>query len=301
MANSARITTGNMPRLLQLGVDKILDHEKDSYKGPGSMIFKEVNAEKGFYEAVQLAGVGLASRKDEGSPISLDSVDQNWVYRWPIYTYEKSMRLSMEAIADNLYEDLLPKMARQQAKALQHTKDYLMAAVLNAAFSTVGPDSKVLCASDHPIQAGGTADNTVSLDISEDALEQMIIKADAIVNPDGLLADLKTLDLVVPSALRFEADRIVSSKYRSGTPDNDINAINNQAAIRRVIPWKRLTDTDAFFITTDAEDGLLVAKRQGVVTDSFKEPTTKDIIVSAMERYRCFFADFRCVIGSAGA
>jgi hypothetical protein len=301
MANSARVTTGNLPRLLQLGIDKILTHYKDTYKGPGSEIFQEAKTEKGFYEAVQLAGMGLATRKNEGAAITYDSVDQNWVYRWPIYTYEKSARVTMEAIADNLYEDLIPLMGKEQAKALAHNKDYQMAAVLNAAFSTAGPDGKALCASDHPIQAGGTSSNTVTLDISEDAIEQMVILVDGFLNPDGLLSDYETMNLVVPKELRFEADRIVNSKYRVASADNDISAINSQSVVKKIIPWKRLTDTDAFFITTNADNGLLVASRQGVTTDSFKDPTTKDIIVSAYERFRTFFADWRCVVGSPGA
>jgi len=109
------------------------------------------------------------------------------------------------------------------------------------------------------------------------------------------------MNLVVPKELRFEADRIVNSKYRVASADNDISAINSQSVVKKIIPWKRLTDTDAFFITTNADNGLLVASRQGVTTDSFKDPTTKDIIVSAYERFRTFFADWRCVVGSPGA
>lgn len=302
MANGARVTTGNLPRMLQYGLDKILDHLKDTYKGPGSMIFKDLKTEKAYFEAMQLAGAGLAALKGEGTPISTDSVDQNWVYRWPVYCYEKSFRVTFEAIDDNLYDDLIARFGKEQAKALQHTKDYLQAAVFNNAFAdTARPDGKVLCASDHPLQAGSTADNTVSLDMSEDAIEQMVIKANKIKSPDGLFGSVETRDIIVPVDLRFETDRVVSSKYRSGTPDNDISAIYNQGVINRVIPWKRLSDTDAFFITTNAEDGFTQITRQAVKTDSFKEPTTKDIIVSAYERYTPVCLDFRAVIGSAGA
>jgi hypothetical protein len=303
MANSARVTTGNLPRLLQLGIDKIIQHYMKSYKGVGMEIFTKVPAEKGFYEAVQLAGMGLASRKGEGAPITYDSVDQNWVYRWPIYAYEKSARVTMEAIADNLYEDLLPMMGKEQAKALAHNKDFQMAAVLNAAFSTTGPDGKVLCASDHPIQAGGTSTNLLSpaLDLSEDAIEQMVILVDKFVNPDGLLSDYNTQNLVVPIDLRFEADRIVNSRYRPGSADNDISAIYNQAVIKKVVPWKRLTDTDAFFITTDAENSLCIAQKKEIETRSFVDNFTYDVIVTAFERFRTFFADWRGLVGSAGA
>lgn len=300
MANSARITTGSLPRQLQYGLDAILKHLDTTYKGPGSQIFQEVKTEKGFFEAMQLAGMGMATLKGEGAPVTYDSIDQNWVYRWPILTYEKSGRVTMEAVQDNVYDDLLPEIGKQLAKGLAHNKDYQMATVLNNAFATTGPDGKVLCASDHPIQAGGTSSNTVTLDISEDAIEQMIILVDKFYNPDGLLSDYETDTLVIPVDLRFEADRIINSKYRVSSADNDISAINNQSVIKRIIPWKRLTDTDAFFITTTADKGLTVASRLGVQTDSFKDPTTKDVILTAFERFVAFYQDWRCVVGSPG-
>lgn len=303
MANSGRVTTGNLPRLLQLGIDKILKHYDKTYKGVGTQVFTSVPAEKGFYEAVQIAGMGLAAIKGEGAAVQMDSVDQDWVYRWPIIAYAKAARITMEAIADNLYEDQIPILGREIAKGLAHSKDFNMATVLNNAFSTAGPDGKVLVASDHPIQAGGTSSNllTPGLNMSEDAIEQMVTLIDTMVNPDGLMSDYNSKDLIIPVQLRFEADRIVNSRYRVNSADNDISAVNNQNIIKRVIAWKRLTDTNGFFLTTDAPDGLLIAQKESVKTDSFKEPTTMDVLVTAYERYRAFFANWYCIVGSQGA
>lgn len=303
MANSGRVTTGNLPRLLQLGIDKILRHYDKTYEGVGMQVFTKVAAEKGFYEAVQVAGMGLAAIKGQGAAVSMDSVDQDWVYRWPIIAYAKAARITMEAVADNLYEDQIPILGREIAKGLAHTKDFNMAAVLNAAFSTTGPDGLCLCSASHTVQAGGTTSNllTPGLNLSEDAIEQMVTLIDQMVNPDGLQSDYVSRNLIIPVQLRFEAERVVNSKFRVGTADNDISAINSQNTIQKIIPWKRLTDTNAFFITTDAPDGLMIAQKEAVKTDSFKEPTTMDTIVTAYERYRAFYAEFRAVVGSQGA
>lgn len=303
MANSGRITTGSMPRLLQKGIDKILEHYSKTYKGVGDEVFERIVAEKGFYEAVQLAGMGYAAIKGQGAPVQMDSVDQDWVYRWPLIVYAKAARITMEAIEDNLYEDQIPILGREIAKGLAHTKDFQQAQVLNNAFSVAGPDGKVMCATDHPIQAGGTSSNLLSpgLNMSEDAIERMVTLADQLVNPDGLPSDYDTMDLVVPIELRFETDRVVNSRYKVDSSDNTISAIYNQSVIKRVIPWKRLSDSNAFFLTTNAPNGLLLAVKEGVKTDSFKEPTTMDVLVTAYERYVAFYAEFRKVIGSQGA
>jgi len=303
MANSGRITTGSEPRLLQAGIDLILQHRKEAYKGVGMKIFESVQAEKGFYEAVQLAGMGYAAIKGQGAPVQVDSVDQDWVYRWPIIAYAKAARITMEAIKFNLYESQIPILGEEIAKGLAQTKDFNMATVLNTAFATAGPDGKVMCATDHPIQAGGTTSNLLSpgLNMSEDAIEAMVLLADTLVNPDGLPSDYNTLDLIIPIQLRFETDRVVNSRYQVASADNTISAINHQGVIRSIIPWKRLTDTNAFFLTTSAPRGLMIAEYEGVSTDSFKEPTTLDVLITAYEMYRAFYADFRQMIGSQGA
>lgn len=304
MANSARVNSGNMPRLLQGSIDMVLKHFDKTLKGMGNEIFEKMKTDKGFYEAVQLAGMGLAAIKGEGSQVSVDSVDQDWVYRWPVVCYSKAARVTMEAIADNQYEDVIPMLGQNMAEGLAQNKDVRMATVLNDGFSTgQNPDGVALFSASHTIQAGGTTSNLLSpaADMSEDAIEQMILLVDNLVLPSGLKSDYSSKDLVVPIQLRFEADRIVNSRYRVSSADNDISAIYNQNVIKRVLPWKRLTDTDAFFITTNAPKGLMLIERAGVTTDSFKEPTTLDVIITAYERFVALYADFRGVVGSQGA
>lgn len=302
MANSGKMNTGSTPRLLQLGLDKQIDHFMRNYKGMGDMVFKTINHDKGFFEAAQFAGMGLAALKGEGEPISLDSIDQDWVYRWTVYTYAKAARITMEQIQDQQYEELLPKIGQQQGQSLADTRDTLQANVLNGLFAAVGPDGQYLADNDHPIQAGGTGSNLASAaTLSEDAIEQLVILADRIKNPNGIVGNYQTQDLIVPTALRFEADRIVNSKYRSSSADNDISAIYSQNVIKRVLPWKRLSSNTAFFLTTDAKDGFTCVRRSGVQTDSFKEPTTLDVIVTAYERYVNALIDWRGVVANAGA
>ena len=73
--------------------------------------------------------------------------------------------------------------------------------------------------------------------------------------------------LVVPTALRFVAYRILNSNLRVETPNNDANAIKDMGLLPKgSMVDKRLTDTDAWFVTTDCPDGLKFIERKAPVT-----------------------------------
>lgn len=306
MANSGRITTGSIPRALQYGVDDFVKQLNKTYQSVGQMLFTQKDSHgKGFYESVTLAGMGEAGRKGEGSAISYDSLDQESNTRWAVHTYVKAARMSMEAIDDNVYEDVLPMVAKEIAKSLVYTKDIKRAEIINNAITSTetGPDGKVLIATDHPLQAGGTSANRLATDsdFSEDALESMIILIDGFLNPDGLKSMYSSKYLVVPSALQFDACRVLESKLRTGTAENDINAINKKGIIDDYVVWKHLSDTDSWFVTTDAENSLVEVNRKGIQRQEYNDPYTFDSIISFYERYRMLFNDWRGIAGSFGA
>jgi hypothetical protein len=306
MANSGRMTTGSLPRALQYGVDDAVTHLNKVYNVIGEKLFSKADSHgKGFYESMTFAGMGEAARKGEGSAISYDTVDQESNTRWAIHTYVKAARLSMEAIDDNVYENILPRMAKEIAKSLVYTKDEKRASILNNAITSgeTGPDGKVLIATDHPLQAGGTSANRAGTDadFSEDALEQMVILIDGFLNPDGLKSMYNPKYLVVPSALQFEACRVLDSKLRTGSANNDVNALNHKGIVDDYLVWKRLSDPDSWFVTTDAEDCLVEVNRKGLQRQEHTDPYTFDLIVSIYERYRMLFNDWRGIAGSFGA
>jgi hypothetical protein len=167
MANSGKMVTGTSPRLLQLGVDKIIQHFSNQYIGEVDALFEKVNTEKGFYEIVQLAGMGIAGRKGEGDTLTYDSINQDFNPRYTIYTYEKSARITMEAQEDNQYEDMLERIGSELVKAHKYNRDYQGAYIFNNATSSglTWGDGVALLSTAHPLQAGGTNTNRLSPDL----------------------------------------------------------------------------------------------------------------------------------------
>jgi hypothetical protein len=306
MAGTGRVTTGSIPRSLQYGVDEFVKHFNKVYGNVGEQLFqkKDPNS-KGFYESVTLAGMGQAARKGEGAAIQYDSIDQESNTRWAIYTWVKAARITMEAIDDNVYQDLLPMYAKEIAKSLVYTKDEQRASILNNCETSgyTGPDGQLLLSTAHPLQAGGVSANkaAVDADFSEDALEQMVILVDLFLNPDGLKSMYNSKYLVVPPQLKYEACRVAEGKdWQTNTANRNINALNQRGDIEDYKVWKRLSSASTWFVTTDADDCLVEVNRKGLQRQEHNDPYTFDLVVSIYERYRMLFNDWRGIAGSVG-
>ena len=144
---------------------------------------------------------------------------------------------------------------------MAHTKEVKGADVLNNAFSSsfTGGDGVSLINTSHPLAGGGTAANraTTMADLNETSLEDALIDISNFTDDRGLTISVQATKLVVPPQLTFVSDRILNSPGRSGTADNDINAIRNTGVLPGGYTVNHyLSDPDAFFLlTTVTESG----------------------------------------------
>ncbi len=300
------MTTGNWPKLLLPGIDNLFGQNYAQLPKVRDRLFEMRKSVRAFEEDVELTGVGLASLKGEGAPIEFDSFKQGLTQQYRHYAYAKAMKITMEAIDDNLYQNQINRMAPELAKSINHTIETVAANVLNRAFSTsyLYADGQPLCDTDKVLSGiGGTYANkpTVAVDLSEAALEQAVIDVQALVDGAGLRIGADVDALVIPNALQFDAHRILKSNLRVSTPDNDANALKDMGKIKDIIPWKFLTDTDAWFLTTSVPGGLVMYNRKDPKVESDNDFTTKDMMFSAVVRFSVGSSDQRGIYGSAGA
>jgi hypothetical protein len=110
------------------------------------------------------------------------------------------------------------------------------------------------------------------------------------------------LKLIIPKELQFTADRILESTLRPGTADNDINATRNMGMLPQGYTVNHyLNDPDAFFIKTDAPNGMKMFQRVGIKTAFEGDFDTGNVRYKARERYSFGFSDPRGMFGSQGA
>ena len=292
---------------LQEGLNAIFGLEYARYPEQWKDIF-EISKEtkKAYVEDVLLTGFGGAQVNAEGAGVAYDSTSEGWVSRYMFETIALAFALTEEAQEDNLYIDMGGKMSKALARAFAYTKNVKGANILNNGFSGsgfLGGDGKTLFATDHPLKSGGVGTNTLATmaDLSETSLEDLLILMGDMVDDRGLPIAVSAKKLIVPNALQFVAQRILKSDGRVGTADNDINAIRSMSLISGGFTVNNhLTDTDAFFITTDVNDGLKYIERKALSGGVEGDFETGNMRFKKRERYVMGWSDWRGAVASQG-
>ena len=300
------ISRANLAKELGPGLNALFGMEYNRYEGQHAEIFDTESSDRAFEEEVMLSGFGAAPVKSEGSGVSFDDAQEAYTARYNHETVAMAFSITEEAIEDNLYDRLASRYTRALARSMAHTKQVKAASVLNNAFNSAfaGGDTKELCATDHPLTNGGTFANepAVAADLNETSLEDALISIAGFTDERGLIIALKGMKLIIPRQLQFVAERLLVSNLRVGTADNDINAIKSSGLLPEgYVVNDYLTDSDAFFIKTDAPNGFKHFERMALSTGMDPDFDTGNMRFKARERYSFGFSDPRAVFGSPGA
>ena len=301
------ISRAQLVKELEPGLNALFGLEYARYENQHTEIFATETSDRAFEEEVMLSGFGSAPVKNEGAAVEFDDAVESFTARYTHETIALAFAITEEAIEDNLYDRLAARYTRALARSMANTKQVKAASVLNNAFSAgsfAGGDGVALCATDHPLVSGGTFSNELATpaDLSETSLEQSLIDIGSFVDERGLKIALQGRKLIIPKELQFTAERILKSPLRVGTADNDINALKNMGMIPEGYRINNfLTDSDAFFIMTDAPNGLKHFVRAPLRTAIEGDFDTGNTRFKARERYSFGFSDPRGIFGSPGA
>ena len=290
---------------LEPGLNALFGLEYDRYENQHTEIFDLENSDRAFEEEVMLGGFGNAEVKPEGSGVVYEQAQETFTARYSHETIALAFSLTEEAVEDNLYDKISTRYTKALARSMANTKQIKAANVLNRAFNSsfLGGDDKELCATDHPTLSG-TQKNELSTaaDLNETSLEQMLIDIADMKDERGMKIALQGVKMIIPVNLQFTAERLMKSAGRAGTADNDLNAVRNMGMVPQgYVVNNFLTDTDAFFIKTDAPNGLKMFTRAPIRTAMEGDFDTGNVRYKARERYSFGFSDWRGIFGSPGA
>ena len=299
------ISRAQLVKELEPGLNALFGLEYKNYENQHTQIYSVESSDRAFEEEVMESGFGEAPVKTEGAGVSYDQAQEVYTARYTHETIALAFSLTEEAVEDNLYDRLGARYTRALARSMAQTKQIKAAAILNGAFTTsIGGDGVVLCATNHPTLSGPNLSNTLATaaDLSETSLEQSLIDIAAFTDERGLKIAVQGLKLIIPKELQFTADRILKSTLRVGTADNDINAIKNMGMVPQGYTVNNfLTDPDAYFIKTDAPNGMKMFTRVSLKTGFEGDFDTGNVRYKARERYSFGFSDPRGMFGSPGA
>jgi hypothetical protein len=300
------INRAQLLKELEPGLNALFGLEYGRYDNESAEIYETETSDRAFEEEVMLTGFGQAPVKGEGAAVTYDIANEAYTARYTHETIALAFAITEEAMEDNLYDRLSSRYTRALARSMANTKQVKGAATLNNAFDstyTFG-DGKELCATDHPTVGGGNFRNelTTAADLNETSMEQALIDISAFIDERGLKIALQGRKLLLPPALQFIGERLLASNLRPGTADNDINASRAMGMLPDgYVVNHFLTDTDAWFIKTDAPNGFKHFERSPIKTSMDGDFETGNAKYKARERYSFGVSDPRCVFGSPGA
>ena len=300
------ISRAQLAKELEPGLNALFGMEYDRYENEHSEIFDEESSDRAFEEEVMLGGFGTAPTKQEGSAISFDDAQETYTARYNMETIALAFSITEEAIEDNLYDRLASRYTKALARSMSQTKQIKAASILNNAFSagvTAIGDGAALCSASHPSISGNQTNVlSVAADLNETSLEQMLIDIAGTTDERGLKVAIRGMKLIIPKELQFIAERVINSNLRPGSADNDINANKSMGMLPDgAVVNHFLTDTDAFFIKTDAPNGFKHFNRSPIKTAMEGDFDTGNMRFKARERYAFGVSDWRSVFGTPGA
>jgi hypothetical protein len=300
------ISRAQLLKELLPGLNALFGLEYATYGEQHKEIYDTETSERSFEEETKLSGFSAAPVKNEGSAIAYDNAQEAWTARYNHETIALGFSLTEEAIEDNLYDSLSGRYTKSLARAMAYTKQVKAAAVLNNGFTSGynGGDGVPLFSASHPLVSGGTNSNIPSTasDLNETSLEAAVIQIAAWTDERGLLIAAKPKKLVVPPALQFVATRLLETELRVGTNDNDINAIKNNGSVAGGYTVNNyLTDTNAWFLTTDVPNGMKHFVRTPLANSMDGDFDTGNVRYKSRERYSFGWSDPLGMYGSAGA
>ena len=302
------ISRAQMLKELLPGLNALFGLTYAEYADESSEIYETESSDRSFEEEVKLAGFGQAPVKNEGSAITYDTASESFSVRYNMETIAMGFAITEEAMEDNLYDSLSARYTKALARAMAYTKQVKAAFPLNQGLPTTdnfdSGDGVSLFNTAHPTVAGGTNQNTptTQVDLNETALENAVITIAGWVDERGLLIAAKPRKLIVPPGNMFVATRILDSEGKTGTADNDINAINHNGTIPGGYTVNHfLTDADSWYILTDVPNGMKHFDRVPLQTSMDGDFDTGNVRYKARERYAFGVSDPLGMFGCEGA
>lgn len=298
------ITTGSHPKLLWPGVYTVWGQMYAEHAEEYTDLFDVRDSNKAYETAVQVTGFPLAPIKPETQGIAYASEIQGGITNFVHIPYALGYIVSHEEIKDNLYEEVATRRARANAFSMRQTVENAAAFLYNNGFSSTyftTWDGQPLLSASHANASGGTFSNMLSpgADLSESALEDLMIQIMGAQGDTGLLINLMAESLHVHRSEWFNANRILKSVLQSGTSNNDINVLKATNALPKGIKMNHyFTVPGAWFVRTNSPEGMTFFWRERPDFAQDNDFDTKNAKAASYMRFSMGCPDPRGIFGS---
>lgn len=283
--------------------DGVYDQRADEWK----QVFDLVQGiKRSYHEEPVMYGFGQAPELPDGMPVTYQQGGILYNKRYTYKVYGLAYALTKILVEDGDHVRLGSSFAQHLAQALIETKETRLANVLNRAFnaSYLGGDGVALNVTTHPMANGSTYSNLLATAaaLSQTSLEQMLIQVRKATDDMGKKIRVSSKKLVISPDNVFQAEVLLKSVLRAGTNNNDINPVKSMGQLDpNPAVLSRLTSTTAWWVKTDAPNGLRILMRRKLEKSMEGDFETDSMRYKATERYGEGWTNARTVWGTPGA
>jgi len=287
--------------ILNEAFDGVYDQRADEWK---QVFVQQQGIPRNYHEEPVLYGFGAAPELPDGTAVTYQAGGVLFLQRYVYKVYGLAFALTKVLVEDGDHIRIGQTYAKHLAQSLIETKETLCANVLNRAFTPgyIGGDGVTLVANNHPIAAGTFSNQlTTPANLSQTSLEQILIQIRNAVDNNGKRIRLTPKKIVAGPSNVFQAEVLLKSVLRAGTADNDINPVKSMGLLSDgQANLSRITSSTAWWVQTDAPEGLKLATRRGLEKSMEGDFETDSMRYKATERYAFGWTDPRGVFGTAG-
>ena len=302
------ISRAQLVKELEPGLNALFGLEYKQYENQHAEIYTTESSDRAFEEEVMLSGFANANVKVEGSGVAYDEAQETYTARYTHDTIALAFSITEEAIEDNLYDRLASRYTKALARSMSNAKQVKAVTPLIQGLPSTdnfdSGDAVSLFNTSHTTVSGTAVKNTLSTqaDLNETSLEQALIDIAGMTDERGIRVAARGIKAIVPSANQFNIERLMKSPGRTGTADNDINAVASMGMVPQGYRVNNfLTDTDSWYIITDVPNGMKMFQRAALKTAMEGDFDTGNVRYKARERYSFGVSDYRGIFGVEGA
>ena len=286
--------------ILNQHFDGVYDQRTDEYKA----VFTEENGVKrAYHEEVVLYGMGAAPVLPDGQAVTYDEGGELYVKRYTYDVYGLAFALTKVLVEDGDHIRMGSTMSKHLAQAMDETLETVTCNHLNRAFTSGynGGDGVPLISASHPV-IGGTQSNVLTAAaLSQTSLEQALIQVRQAQDARDKRIRLTPKQLVIHPSNMLTAEVLLNSVLRTGTNNNDLNPVKSTGLLSKAVVLSRMTSPTAWFVQTDARDGLKVLWRRKLEKAMEGDFETDSVRYKATMRFGSGWTEWRSMYGNAGA
>ena len=269
-------------------------------------LFNVDSMDREIKQQTTVGALGSAREVNEGADTPYVTLSPGYDKTYTALTYKLGVVATEELVEDDRH-DLIEELHRELSSAHYKARNIVSAGIYHDAFTTAGYDGKALCATDHPLEEGGTGSNELAAPaaLGVAGLKSLLLLFSDMVGPDGYPLNEMARTLVVPTALQFTARQLLNAIGQHDSANRTANPFDEDKLDYLCWPYLSAaqggSDTAYYLINEPRKLKVMFYERVGFQSKSGEDFDSGGVKTKTRQRFAVGWHNWRNITGTAGA